>query len=59
MMSGAMATMGVTVLAVARADGQVVRHPDAETILRTGGRVRVFGLPEQIGAFVVALSEER
>ena len=48
---------GVTVLAVARGDGQVVRHPDAETILRSGDRVRVFGLPEQIAAFVVALRE--
>jgi len=45
------------VLTVARADGQVVRHPDAETILRRGDRVRVFGLPEQIATFVAALCE--
>lgn len=36
---------------------RVVRHPDAETILRTGDRVRVFGLLRQIAAFAAALSE--
>jgi K+:H+ antiporter len=48
---------GVTVLAVHRADGQIVRHPDAETILRARDRVRVFGLPEQIASFIVALRD--
>jgi CPA2 family monovalent cation:H+ antiporter-2 len=45
---------GVTVTAVARADGDVVLHPTAETVIRGGDRVRVFGLPEQIEAFAGA-----
>lgn len=42
---------GVTVVALTRASGQVVLHPPAETILRRGDQVRVFGLPIQIEAF--------
>ena len=36
---------------------RAVRHPDAETILHTVDRVRVFGLLEQIAAFAAAPSE--
>ncbi|MBI2526360.1 MAG: cation:proton antiporter [Candidatus Rokubacteria bacterium] len=43
--------LGVTVVAVTRADGEVLLNPDPETILRAGDLVRVFGLPEQIAAF--------
>jgi len=44
---------GVTVLAVTRAaDGEVVLNPPPETILRPGDRVRLFGLADQIRAFV-------
>ena len=43
--------LGVTIVAVTRSDGQVVVNPSADTILRTGDHVRVFGLPEQIDAF--------
>jgi K+:H+ antiporter len=43
--------LGVTVVAVTRPQGPVVVNPSAETILRAGDRVRVFGLPEQIEAF--------
>ena len=39
---------GVTVIAVTRADGSLVLHPSADTILRPGDRVRLFGLPEQV-----------
>jgi CPA2 family monovalent cation:H+ antiporter-2 len=43
---------GVTILAVTRADGgDVVVNPPAETILRPGDRVRLFGLADQIRAF--------
>jgi CPA2 family monovalent cation:H+ antiporter-2 len=42
---------GVTIITVIRADGDVQSHPAAETILRPGDRVRVFGLPAQIDAF--------
>lgn len=41
---------GVTVVAVSR-DGKEVHNPGAETLLRSGDRVTVFGLPEQIAAF--------
>jgi CPA2 family monovalent cation:H+ antiporter-2 len=43
--------LGVTIVAVTRADGHVVVNPSADTILRTGDHVRVFGLPEQLDAF--------
>jgi len=44
---------GVTVLTVSRADGgELVLNPPPETILRPGDRVRLFGLADQIRAFV-------
>jgi CPA2 family monovalent cation:H+ antiporter-2 len=42
---------GVTVVAIARA-GDLILNPPPETILRPGDTVKVFGLPEQIEAFV-------
>jgi CPA2 family monovalent cation:H+ antiporter-2 len=42
---------GVTVIAVTRARGEVVVNPHAETIVRAGDRLRVFGLPDQVEAF--------
>ena len=42
---------GVTVVAIARADGDVASHPPADAIIRSGDRLHVFGLPEQIDAF--------
>ena len=49
---------GVTVVAIARADGDVVSNPPAEAIIRSGDRLHVFGLPEQIGAFRSAAETE-
>ena len=49
---------GVTVVAVSRDDGPTVLHPSAETVLRPGDTVRVFGLPEQIDAFADAVHAE-
>jgi CPA2 family monovalent cation:H+ antiporter-2 len=43
---------GVSVVAITRADGTLVPHPSADTILRAGDRVRLFGLPEQIDALL-------
>ena len=43
--------LGVTVVAVTRGGGDVVMNPPAETIVRAGDRVRIFGLPDQIEAF--------
>jgi CPA2 family monovalent cation:H+ antiporter-2 len=43
---------GVTIVAITRADGDVLLNPSAETILRPGDRVRLFGLPGQIEAFL-------
>ena len=43
--------LGVTVVAVTHGDGGTTVNPSAETVLRSGDRVRVFGLPEQIAAF--------
>jgi CPA2 family monovalent cation:H+ antiporter-2 len=45
---------GVTVVAITRAGGEVVVNPSAETVLRAGDGVRLFGLPEQIEAFRAA-----
>jgi CPA2 family monovalent cation:H+ antiporter-2 len=42
---------GVTVVSVERLDGAAVVHPSADTRLRAGDRLRVFGLPEQVHAF--------
>ena len=39
---------GVTVVSVTRATGEVVADPTAETVLRRGDRLRLFGLPRQI-----------
>ena len=42
---------GVTVVSVGRPDGEAVMNPSADTRLRPGDRLRVFGLPEQVEAF--------
>jgi K+/H+ antiporter YhaU regulatory subunit KhtT len=42
---------GVTVIAVTRARGEVVVNPQAETVVRAGDRLRIFGLPDQVEAF--------
>src|SRR2546426_182002 len=43
---------GVTVVAVARANGETVLHPTADTVLRAGDRLRLFGLSQQIDALL-------
>jgi CPA2 family monovalent cation:H+ antiporter-2 len=43
---------GVTVVAVTRATGETVADPTAETVLRAGDRLRLFGLPRQIDALL-------
>jgi len=45
---------GVSVMAITRADGTLVLHPSADTLLRAGDRVRLFGLPEQVEALLAA-----
>ncbi len=42
---------GVTVVSVTRVDGDLVLNPPAETMLRAGDQVRIFGLPDQVEAF--------
>jgi CPA2 family monovalent cation:H+ antiporter-2 len=42
---------GVTVVAIGRSQGQLL-NPEPETILRAGDRLRLFGLAEQIEAFM-------
>ena len=42
---------GVTVVSVERPGGEAVVNPSADTHLRPGDRLRVFGLPEQVAAF--------
>jgi monovalent cation:H+ antiporter-2, CPA2 family len=39
---------GVTVVAVTRVAGEEIADPTAETVLRRGDRLRLFGLPRQI-----------
>ncbi len=43
---------GITIVRIERPGGDVVMSPDAETLLRPGDRVRIFGLPHQIEAFL-------
>jgi hypothetical protein len=43
---------GVTVVAVTRETGEVVPNPSAETVLRAGDRMRLFGLPHRIDALI-------
>jgi CPA2 family monovalent cation:H+ antiporter-2 len=51
---------GVSVVAVTRRDGTLVLHPSADTVLRRGDRIRIFGLPEQLDALLEhALSPDR
>ncbi|MBI4592971.1 MAG: cation:proton antiporter [Candidatus Rokubacteria bacterium] len=50
---------GVTVVSLRRSNGETVPHPSANTVLRPGDRVWVFGLPEQIAAFVRAMPTPR
>jgi CPA2 family monovalent cation:H+ antiporter-2 len=45
---------GVTVVGLTRADGTAIVNPSADTVLRAGDCVRVFGLPGQIEAFRAA-----
>jgi CPA2 family monovalent cation:H+ antiporter-2 len=49
---------GVTVISIERRDGPPLLHPSAETIVRPGDIVHVFGLPEQIAAFMAAATAE-
>jgi CPA2 family monovalent cation:H+ antiporter-2 len=49
---------GVTVVRIVRANGDVVLSPEAETLLRPGDRISVFGLPHQIEAFLAAARAE-
>ena len=46
--------LGVTVVSIERPGGETPVNPSAETRLRSGDRLRVFGLPEQIDAFRAA-----
>jgi len=48
---------GVSVMAITRADGTLVLHPSADTLLRQGDRLRLFGLPEQVDALLEHASE--
>ena len=45
---------GVTLVGVTRQSGEVVRQPTAETVLKVGDRLRLFGLPRQIDAMLAA-----
>jgi CPA2 family monovalent cation:H+ antiporter-2 len=50
---------GVSVMGITRADDTQVLHPSADTVLRQGDRLRLFGLPEQITALLTHAVEER
>jgi CPA2 family monovalent cation:H+ antiporter-2 len=43
---------GVTVVAVTRVTGEEIADPTAETVLRSGDRLRLFGLPRQIATLL-------
>jgi CPA2 family monovalent cation:H+ antiporter-2 len=46
---------GVTVVAVRRGSGELVLNPSPETVIGSGDKIRVFGLPEQIATFTPAI----
>jgi monovalent cation:H+ antiporter-2, CPA2 family len=48
---------GVTVLSIERRGEPPHLHPSAETVVRPGDTVHVFGLPDQIAAFVSAAGD--
>ncbi len=48
---------GVNVVSITRTDRAVIIDPDAETVLRTGDQVRVFGLASHVAAFRAAARE--
>lgn len=43
---------GVTVVAVRRSSGELVLNPAPETVISSGDKIRVFGLPEQIETLI-------
>jgi CPA2 family monovalent cation:H+ antiporter-2 len=45
---------GVTVAAVRRSSGELLLNPPPETVISSGDKIRVFGLPEQIENFTPA-----
>ena len=49
---------GVSVMAITRSDGTLVLHPSADTLLRRGDRLRLFGLPKQIEALLAHSAED-
>jgi CPA2 family monovalent cation:H+ antiporter-2 len=50
---------GISVVGIVRAGGEAVLHPTADTIMRAGDRLRVFGLPAQVAAFRQAAGADR
>lgn len=49
---------GVTVVALTRADGDMILHPSADVVVHPGDRVLVFGLGHKISAFETAARAE-
>jgi K+/H+ antiporter YhaU regulatory subunit KhtT len=49
---------GAIVVILRRIDGEVIRHPSPDAILRAGDTVRVFGLRQQIDALAKAMERE-
>jgi CPA2 family monovalent cation:H+ antiporter-2 len=47
---------GVTVVSVSRRSGEVLGNPPADTIMRDGDTLRVFGLPQQIDELAAHLA---
>jgi CPA2 family monovalent cation:H+ antiporter-2 len=45
---------GVTVVAVRRSSGELVLNPPPDTVIGSGDKIRVFGLPEQVKNFTPA-----
>jgi len=44
---------GVTIIAVNSPDGETLVNPPAATTIRSGDRLRVFGLPKQVAEFEI------
>ncbi len=50
---------GVSVVAIVKPGGGVILDPPPDTMLRPGDRLRVFGLSDQIDAFIAEIQNQQ
>ena len=50
---------GVTIVSIARASGETLMNPPADTVLQSGDRLRVLGMSEELDAFTAQAAATR